>query len=685
VNAADGSLSLLRPRRPLIPALMRALESPRLYVYLVCTVVAVLVSRHLGKEMLWDTMDYHVYAGFSALHDRFGQDYFAAGPQAYFNPYSFVPFYLLLRSALTPLEDASILAALQSGILWLTYEMAIAAAPRDKPKERLALGVLAALLALANPVLINQFGSSFNDITTAEIALAGWLVLLGAVSAPGTGRVVCAALLLGVATALKPTNAVHAVSAAAMLPFIRDSGRARLRHAALFAVAGGLGFVLVSAPWSMRLEHQFGNPLFPLLNGVFRSPEYTTAPLVAYRFIPTSFAAALLRPFEMAVPSGLTHVEWIAPDLRYALLLVVALLLLLRQVWQAARNGEMAVASPEQAVASRAQAALGCGFLVDWILWLLASGNSRYFIPMACIASVLGVALIQRVFSERAAVRNYLLAAAIGAQLYQLYAGTEYRAPLPWPARRWFSLSLPAEVASQPNLYFMIGEQSNSYIIPYLPAASGFVNLEGEYNLGAGGPNGTHIQSLIKRFGTHLRVLVAVPQGNTAPFATLAHTPRVEDAIAPFGLKIAPGRCATIVARGVTGMWNAVGADRYTEYLVTCSVIRSGVSPAGLFPGQRAADLAFDHLEDACPALFQPRRPADSVLGDGRPGYTFERRYPNTEVVAWIGRGRVRFQHFIGGDQAQDAGLESGWENAQLRVVCQRQEHYIFRLAQRIP
>ena len=56
-------------------------------------------------------VNYHLYAGFSAVNDRFAQDYFAAGPPSYFNPYAYVPFYVLVRSD-SPLEIASALAVL---------------------------------------------------------------------------------------------------------------------------------------------------------------------------------------------------------------------------------------------------------------------------------------------------------------------------------------------------------------------------------------------------------------------------------------------------------------------------------------------------------------------------------------------------------------------------------------------
>jgi hypothetical protein len=663
----------LGARSSVLTPLKRIATSARFYVYFSCTLLAILTSYHLGKEMLWDTMDYHVYAGFSALHDRFDQDYFAAGPQSYFNPYAYVPFYLLLRSVLTPLEDASILAALQAAILWLTFELALLIASREKPRVSLGIGVLAVAFAFANPVLINELGSSYADITTAEVVLAGWLVLLGAVRTPSVARVVCAALLLGAASALKLTNAVHAISAAGLLLFIPGGWRSKLRHSALFAAGVAIAFVAVSAPWSWRLEQYFGNPFFPLFNEFFRSPEFTTAPIRDYRFIPTSPGAALLRPFAMITSTPMLHFELPAPDLRYALLLALALLLLAKRIWWKVRKRQLDVEPSGPAPATRMLGALGCGFLLDWALWLTASGNSRYFIPMACVAAVIAVTLVFRLLAGSPKHRNYLVVIIFALQCFALYAGTDYRVRLPWTDGRWFSLSVPAELAAKPSLYFLVGIQSNSFIIPELPSSSGFINLDGDYVLGPGGANGKRIEDLMDRYAPRMRVLARDPRADAGREKRLADLEGVDGALEPFGLKALAARCSTIVAHGVTT------PSGPTEYLLTCPVERTGTAVGFPLPGQQAADLALDHLEDACPGLFQPARPVDTFTGDRTHGYLFARRYSNTGFIAWVVRGSVTFVNRIDGRE-QDAGSQSLWEAAPPRVSCGREgSGYIVR------
>ena len=636
--------------RPSFPAgVTRLVTAPRFLVYGCCTLVALLVSYQLGKDMGWDTLDYHLYAGFSALHDRFGQDYFASGPQGYLNPYVYVPFYLLATSGLTALEVALFLAAVQSVILWLVYELALAVAPPMQSRSRIALGICAAALAFANPVLINQFGSSFADVLTAELALAGWLLLVSAVRAPSAMRIVCAALLLGCASALKLTNTVHAVSAGVMVLFMSGSWRSRLRYAGLYIVAGAVGFALVAAPWSIRLQEHFSNPLFPLLNGIFRSPQFTTAPVIAYRFIPWSLAAALWRPFAMVTPRSMVQVELAAPDLRYALLLLVAIASLLAWGWRRRHADAVAPKGEPRDGSGRALAALGAAFLGDWVLWLTASGNGRYFIPMACVAAVLAIVLIFRLCAALPKVRNYLLLAVFIVQVFQLHYGTQYAPGSPWGREPWFQVSVPERLAREPALYFNIGTQSNSFLVPYLAPGSGFINLQGDYTLGPGGANGRRIDTLMRRYSPHVRLLFQPKSPNFLA---------ASDALEPFGLQVDTSDCASFAVRDV-------------GYFVSCGVVAEKSRDTGVLAAESGADVALDRLEDACPALFQPRRPASYLLGDMAHNYIWLRRYENTDIIAWVAKGWVHYQGLS--SERGYAGQVSAWEKGPLHVRCGRE------------
>src|SRR5687767_12957772 len=133
------------------------LAAYRLPVFLTCAVLALVTNFLLGKEMAWDALNYHLYAGFSALNDRFSQDYFAAGPQSYLNPYVHVPFYLLVRAGLSALQVSSVLAIAHSIILWLTFELAAYVCPASlDSRRRLIFGLCTVALAFINPILMQQ-------------------------------------------------------------------------------------------------------------------------------------------------------------------------------------------------------------------------------------------------------------------------------------------------------------------------------------------------------------------------------------------------------------------------------------------------------------------------------------------------------------------------------------------------
>ena len=664
-----------------VAMLKQAVTSPRFLVYVACTLLALVIGHRLGKDMEWDTLDYHLYAGFSAIHHRFGLDYFAGGPQSYLNPYAYAPFYLLVTSGLSASEVAAILAVLQSGLLWLTYELAIAIGPPDRTARRIALAAAAALLALANPVLLEQLGSSYADITTAELVLAGALLLVGALRTPGAWRMAGAGLLLGAASALKLSNSLDAVSLAIVPLFLPVAWPKRLGSALLYGLSVGLSFALVSLPWSLQLQRHFGNPFFPLFNGIFRSPEYSTAPILDYRFIPTSVVAALWRPFAMMEPVRMVHVERAAPDLRYAFLILLAVLLVPARWLSRSRGGRTRAAETTGSAGSRALLALSCAFLVDWVMWLAASGNSRYFIPMSCVAAVLVMALTRRLLAAWPRVLACAVAAILLAQCYQLRGGTAFRPPYPWEGRQWFDVSVPRSLASQPALYFSDGVQSSSFVVPYLPAGSGFINLEGDYVLGPDGANGAHIRQLIAQFSPHLRVLVVDSRVDAARDEDVPHLADVDDAVEPFGLRVDSGSCSRIVARGAPALEVVtVGGALprlpqsawYTDYLVTCQLVPDTAPRQALALSERTADLVLDRLEDSCPSLFQPQRPVTYFIGSDSDSRFWVRRYTNTDVMAWVHHGRVGFEKVFGQGRPQDVGSERAWQTSSFQVVCGR-------------
>jgi hypothetical protein len=658
-------------RRARFLAVASGKSTYRLHLYATCTALALGCTYVLGKDMPWDLLHYHLYAGFSAAHDRFAQDYFAAGPQAYFNPYVYVPFYALVSIGVPALVIASLLAVVHSAVLWLTFELAACVSATEEHRTRLLLCTCAVALAFLNPIFIQELGSSFADITTAVPVLCGWLLLALAVRTPRAAYVGCAGLLLGAATALKLTNASHALAAFVMLVMLPRPLPVLARYVAGFAGTLALGFALLGGPWCYRLMREFGNPLFPMMNGVFRSPEFTVGPLRAYRFIPQDLGAALWRPFAMIDPVPMVHVELRAPDLRYAALVVLGGALLVRWLWQRRRQNQSAATPRHAGAAQRVLAALGLMLAVDWVACLYASGNGRYCLPMASVAAVIAVTLVFRLFAAQPRVRNYVLCFILGAQAVQTCLGADHRwNSVPWDGP-WFKVDLPPKLATQPNLYLTIGVQSNAFLAPFLARGSGLVNFSGGYALGPQGASGRRIEALIRRYDPNLRVLARGQE----PSRLL-----LDGALKRFALRVDMSDCQTIIEHDPPPDFEATFGTRVSQkpltamsYFVTCSVVHDASGQAQFLAAQRDADVAFDHLEDACPQVFQPRRMQTEHFGSA-----WLRNYRNTEVTAWLDHGQVELRNAIHGAAVFPLGRESDWLHAPQPTACGRRDGRYF-------
>jgi hypothetical protein len=652
----------------------------RRHVYFACLALALACNYVLGKDMAGDTLNYHFYLGFSALNDRFGQDYFAAGPLSYLNPYAYIPFYAMVRAGLPALVICSAFAAVHSIILWLSFELGVAVCPSEDGRTRVFAGSCAVALAFMNPILMQQIGSCFADITTAELALGGWVLLASAVRVPRISPVIYAGLILGAASALKLSNALSAVSAFTMLAMLPLGWRGKIRHGLFYGISVAIGFAVIAAPWSYRLEKNFGNPMFPMFNSIFRSPEFPTdSGSTAYRFIPESLGEALWRPFAMIDPDQLVHVEFMAPDPRYAILIALAVLFILRWSWWRFRQVSPPPSIPQPNQSTRVLAALGCALCVYWILWLRISGNSRYVLAMACVAATVIVGMLFRLFASRPKVRNYILVIIFVTQAIQLYTGTEFRwNGVPWGGP-WFDVSVPQKLKVTPNLYLTLGTR-NSFLAPFLAKDSGFVGVFGGYTLDPEGANGARVRDLIRRFSPNLRVLFLSTRSydNTERGAL---PPEVDDALLFYGLRPDADDCATITVHGLPPDLEIrfqttlpqEPQSRDTTYEVVCRLVPDTADRSALVARQRAVNLVFDRLEDACPMLFQPRR-----LVTVHYGAVWQRGYGATDIVAWINKGRVKFRDQIRPNGIIDVGSESDWAKAPLRLNCGKRDGHYF-------
>lgn len=216
------------------------------------------------------------------------------------------------------------------------------------------------------------------------------------------------------------------------------------------------------------------------------------------------------------------------------------------------------------------------------------------------------------------------------------------------------------------------------------------MNFSGGYVLGPDGANALRVRAMISRNTPHLRVLLS---GQSLYKDSEFREPRqsdVDDALRIFGLRVDKTDCETITVRGSpASVWRPLESSipvvivprklRYTNHLVSCHLVADTGDEPREAEARRAANIVLDRLEDACPALFQPRRPQTEHINQ-----MWVRVYSSTDLSAWIGKGEVKFiDPTRGVRHGILVGREEEWAREAQPVECGRRHGiYFARLTQ---
>ncbi|MCA8902188.1 MAG: hypothetical protein KDA53_13185, partial [Hyphomonas sp.] len=120
---------------------------------------------------------------------------------------------------------------------------------------------------------LHMLASIRNDHLAAGAFIAALLFLVRRDGqAPGWKAAGAAALLMGLAIGMKLTAIVYAAGLAAAVLVAVPGWAARGRAVLAAAVAGLAGILLTGGWWFHVLWEAYGNPVFPMANGLFHAP-----------------------------------------------------------------------------------------------------------------------------------------------------------------------------------------------------------------------------------------------------------------------------------------------------------------------------------------------------------------------------------------------------------------------------
>ena len=570
------------------------------FIYIACILLSIVWTLLCGKDMNWDQLNYHFYSAYDLLDGRLHKDFMAASIQGYLNPLAYVPFYLMVMHNWHSILIASVLACAHSLNLILIYRICITSIAPNHAGAR-TTAALGTALAFLSPVYLLEVGTSFIDITTALPVLLGLLLILRCRHLH-TGRTwshpaLLAGICLGGATGLKLTNVIYGPACAIALFFLVPDQKTFWKHTLLLTAGTLFGILVTYGYWGWALWLEFRNPFFPYFNKIFHSQDFFPTSFKHQRFLPLGLIDYLTLPFRMILLRRWVYLETFVPDLRFAALFVASGAAIFFFCLHKIRT------NLQKRLSSETKAMFAYLFSA-YLLWVWSSGNGRYGIVISLLC---GPAITQIIFHLNQAkprIAAALLCTLISAQCIHVAQGEMRWSNEPW-THQWFDVKSPGNLSSEPALYLSIGNQSNSYVFPFLAHSSSFSNPVGQVTMKFNSPGGTRLRALMNTHTGRIKLISTLPVDRDPLAAKRLVLATMNTEVAHLGLKTTADHCSILLTAGDNGANSSfpLSIQNSPRQLLICDALER-VLPLNEAEERLQIERQFETVKNWCPELF---------------------------------------------------------------------------------
>lgn len=325
------------------------------------------------------------------------------------------------------------------------------------------------------------------------------------------------------------------------------------------------------------------------------------------RFEPDTWIDALMRPFAMVAPDANVYVEISAPDIRFAVLVLLAIAVLV--AWRRLGPNRKPVL-----------ALLALMALSMWP-WLGTSGNGRYYIPMLLAVGPLCVGLIYLLPLTRS-FQTFLALLVFGLQIFVVAQNPPWGtwAWLAWKDAPYFQVDVPSDKGEKPVTYVTISSISYSLIAPQFPASARWINLS------AANPMDTaRVQQFIGQANSLKLVAPSIRQLMTNDRQPNDEVRKALDILlAKQKLALEPGkRCEFLLSKGLAGIGvrngrqdGAINMEKFGFWLcpLRYPVDQPIVAKSASF---LQTEAVFEWVEQLCPRFFPPGNEGTQFIPGG--------------------------------------------------------------------
>lgn len=430
------------------------------------------ISLYLGKDNNYDLLNYHHYSGYVFFNLPVLHDFFAGNFYSYFNPLIDALNYWIMT--FLPSRFAGfLLGALQSINFLLVILIASNFIYSETKLNKIIILSLIAITSLFSANVIGEIGTTHNDLTLAIFPLLGLLFFAEAFKKTKTNSrlltILIGGLLFGCGAGFKLTLSCYAVGAGLAFLLLKEPLKIKLLTALSYSIGVLVGFLLIDGYWMMVLWQNFGNPLFPFYNHIFKSPFYYPVPYV----IPSrglNAVETIFYPFYFSWDnpgrSG-RFIQSVFRDFRLPCVYVLTIIyaysrLVTRKEWTIPRSQV------------NYQRFFIFFFILSYIIWQFQFSVIRYLMVLDLLAPVVIYITLSNIYTNKKVIFSlfFLIVIFLLATLKPAYWGRLPWGP-PW-GPEYFKNSvteIPKEILSQPSIVIVTSERK---VVPMSYARTDF-------------------------------------------------------------------------------------------------------------------------------------------------------------------------------------------------------------------
>lgn len=473
-----------------------------------------------GIDINFDLKNYHLYDVYALFHDRVSIDIAPATMHTWFNPLSQIPSYFITRYV-----DGRVGVVIYSFISSLNL-LVIYLLTREIINEKIDLfnarfiAIMAMLCAFFSPLFLSVIGTTFND------GLSAFFVLLALYIAIkynfSLKSLIFAALFVGFVVSIKLTNIIYAPAFVLSLLTVKSVRNIKTIITICFYMF--IGYVPLGATWNIYLYIKYGNPVFPIMNNIFKSPYFAYESMADRRFIPQSIRQALEIFPKEALDIRVTS-ENSFRDVRFLFLGI--LLICLWPVFIFSRN-----TNEDRIFKETPVKVLWIFVLISMISWLKIYGIERYIVLIEQLAPILIFTFIDRIDCKK-------IGKIIGILTASLFIISVVK-PVDWdhkPLRShsWLKTTYPEQLKNKDVTYIILEDYPIAYMVLDAPENSVFIRIYG--NL----PNMR--QTLL---GKKAQEIIDNSKGEIRTLATVKEAPQFADLLQSYHLKLDTTDCLEV-------------------------------------------------------------------------------------------------------------------------------------------